>query len=204
MGYSARISNGATPSRENAAFWNEGTVGWLNSGKINDEIVYEADQFITKLAVKQTSVQAVVENDLLIAITGEGQTRGRVAICKTSATINQHLASISLNHEQLNYEYVFYWLTSQYERIRFESEEGGSTKAAITCASIAAYPLPIPPVEEQMKIASFVSQQRARLDKLVERAFDQITLLQERRTALISAAVTGKIDVRGLAEAEAA
>jgi len=196
LGYSAKIANGATPSRDNASFWSDGSIGWLNSGKVNDEVIYEADQFITKLAVRQTSVQSVQEGDLLIAITGEGQTRGRVAICKLRATINQHLAAIALNRAKFNSEYMFLWLTSKYERIRFESEEGGSTKAAITCADIAEYPVPIPPIGEQIEIVSYVERKRRSLDKLMENAAQQTMLLEERRTAIISAAVTGKIDLR--------
>lgn len=196
LGYSARIANGATPSRETPAYWENGTIGWLNSGKINDVVITEADQFITKRAVSETSVQPVVENDLLIAITGEGQTRGRVAICKISATINQHLASIRIHDGELNQDFLFFWLTAQYDRIRFESSEGGSTKAAITCASIAAYPVPIPPMDEQIEIVAHLEKNRKRLDEVEALASEQITLLQERRTAMISAAVTGKIDVR--------
>ena len=196
LGYFAKISNGATPSRENLAYWTDGTIGWLNSSKVNDIFIYNADQFISPLAVSQTSVKTVNANDIVMAITGEGQTRGRVAICKTSATINQHLASISIRDAFLDYNYLFYWLTSAYERIRFESTGAGSTKGAITCSDIVSYPLPIPPLTEQFKIVAYIRNAEEKFNTLLQLATEQITLLQERRTALISAAVTGKIDVR--------
>jgi type I restriction enzyme, S subunit len=196
LSYHARISNGATPSRDNMLFWENGTVGWLNSSKVNDDVIEEADQFITEFALSKTSVKPVTKGDLVMAITGEGQTRGRVAICNITATINQHLASISICDKLLNHEFLYLWLEGNYERIRYESEGAGSTKGAITCSEIGAFPAILPPLEEQEQIICYVTERKKKFDGLVRRAISAIELMQERRTALISAAVTGKIDVR--------
>lgn len=196
LSYHASVSNGATPSRENILFWENGTIGWLNSSKVNDETIEEADQFITELALSKTSVKPVTKGDLVIAITGEGQTRGRVAICNIAATINQHLASISIYDKALKHEFLYLWLEGNYERIRYESEGAGSTKGAITCSEIGSFPAIIPPLEEQDQIVSYVKERKLKFDNLVRNAISAIELMQERRTALISAAVTGKIDVR--------
>ena len=197
LGYCASVGNGATPSRDNLNFWKDGSISWLNSSKINDVIIHEADQFITPLAKLKTSVHPVQKNDILMAITGEGQTRGRVAICKLDATINQHLACIRITNEELGYEYLYYWLNSNYERIRFESSGAGSTKGAITCGNITSYPVLIPPKKEQQEIVEYLKEKNEVFDTLMNSAEQAIQLMQERRTALISAAVTGKIDVRG-------
>lgn len=202
LGYYANISNGATPSRENPAFWEGGNIGWLNSSKVNDVRITEAEQFITPSALSQTSVQPVTSEDLVMAITGEGQTRGRVAICLTSATINQHLAAISIIDRALNFEFLFYFLTSQYERIRHESSGAGSTKGAITCGDIVSFPLTVPPEKEQRAIVGYVTEVEGKFESLIKLANDQVDLLQERRSALISAAVTGKIDVRNWTSSE--
>jgi type I restriction enzyme S subunit len=196
LGYYSKISNGATPSRDNMDYWDGGSIGWLNSSKVNDICITKAEQFITKLALNQTSVQKVCKNDLVIAITGEGQTRGRVAICLINATINQHLASISIIDPTLSRNFLFYWLQSQYERIRHESSGAGSTKGAITCRDIVSYPLPIPPVSEQHKAVKFIKKVDKKFNALITNSKEQVNLLIERRTAIISAAVTGKIDVR--------
>lgn len=196
LSYHARVSNGATPSRDNMLFWENGTIGWLNSSKVNDEVIEEADQFITELALSRTSVKPVTKGDLVMAITGEGQTRGRVAICNITATINQHLASISICDKLLNHRFLYLWLEGNYERIRYESEGAGSTKGAITCSEIGAFPAILPPLEEQEQIICYVTERKKKFDGLVRKAISAIELMQERRTALISAAVTGKIDVR--------
>lgn len=199
LGYYAKVSNGATPSRENLDYWNDGSVAWLNSSKVNDVYIKEADQFITRLAVLKTGVQKVSKFDLVMAITGEGQTRGRVAICLMDATINQHLASISIKDKTLHYEFLFYWLSIFYERIRYESSGAGSTKGAITCSDIMSFPIVIPSHVEQIEIINQCKIYETKLDNLLNRASQQIGLLRERRAALISAAVTGKIDVREVA-----
>ena len=196
LGYYAKVSNGATPSRENLDYWNDGSVAWLNSSKVNDVYIKEADQFITRLAVLKTGVQKVSKFDLVMAITGEGQTRGRVAICLMDATINQNLASISIKDKTLHYEFLFYWLSIFYERIRYESSGAGSTKGAITCSDIMSFPIVIPSHVEQIEIINQCKIYETKLDNLLNRASQQIGLLRERRAALISAAVTGKIDVR--------
>ncbi len=196
LGYHAKISNGATPSRENMAFWEKGNIAWLNSSKVNDVRITKADQFITAIALNQTSVRQVKKHDIVIAITGEGQTRGRVAICMIDATINQHLAAISITDKLLNFEFLFYYLVSQYERIRYESSGAGSTKGAITCADIISFPIVIPSEKEQLEINNYIVNTGNKLDSLIQLAVDQVKLLAERRSALISAAVTGKIDVR--------
>lgn len=195
--YFAVVSNGATPNRENTAFWENGNIGWLNSSKVNDQVIENADQFITDLAVLKTSVKHVKENDLVMAITGEGQTRGRVAVCKISATINQHLASISITNSDLSHEFLYVWLVANYERIRYESNGAGSTKGAITCTDIESFPVVVPPIDEQFEILTLIKNESLKFDQMETKAVSAIELMQERRTALISAAVTGKIDVRG-------
>ena len=196
LGYYAKITNGATPSRENMSYWTDGSIGWLNSSKVNDVYITEANQFITPLAVSKTSVQKVEPDDLVMAITGEGQTRGRVAICTIEATINQHLAAISLTSSEISYKYLFHYLVSQYERIRYESAGAGSTKGAITCGDIASFPVPVPSNKGQDEIVLYIEQKVSKFDILINLASEQVRLATERRTALISAAVTGKIDVR--------
>jgi type I restriction enzyme S subunit len=194
--YLSKVSNGATPNRDTGDYWNGGTIGWLNSSKVNDVYIENADQYITELALKVTSVQAVKPNDILMAITGEGQTRGRVAISKIDATINQHLAAISITQKELDPEFLHFWLTSQYGRIRYESSGAGSTKGAITCSDICGFPVPVPPHEEQLAIVSNIKSKTKLFDGLLEETNRSILLLNEHRTSLISAAVTGKIDVR--------
>lgn len=132
-----------------------------------------------------------------MAITGEGKTRGMVTITEIEATISQHIAFMEPRSCALISSYLHDWLSANYERVRHDSADWGSTKAAITCADIRAYPLPLPPIDEQNKICQFIEEKSSLFDDLTLAADENVNLLQERRSALISAAVTGKIDLRG-------
>lgn len=197
VGWCCQVGNGCTPSRDNMDYWSEGTYPWLNSGKVNDGYIISAEQFVTVTALKECSLPKVPAGSIVMAITGEGKTRGSIAITGIDTTLSQHLAFITVTSKKLSPMYLRIWLESQYQRIRFESEGWGSTKAAITCSDIKSYPLPEPPLNEQLKIVEYVGERSKTFDLLIQKSESMISVLQERRTALISAAVTGKIDLRG-------
>ncbi|HCD1469936.1 TPA: restriction endonuclease subunit S, partial [Enterobacter hormaechei] len=139
----------------------------------------------------------VKKGSVIIAITGEGKTRGTSALLMMDATINQHIAYMTpLSKNKILPEYLHLWLQSKYDQIRFESSGGGSTKAAITCSDVKKYIIPLPPLNEQKVIVADVEEKKRCFNTLVMHCEQQISLLKERRSALISAAVTGKIDVR--------
>ncbi|WP_421202982.1 restriction endonuclease subunit S [Aeromonas enteropelogenes] len=197
VGWCCQVGNGCTPSRDNMDYWSEGTYPWLNSGKVNDGYIISAEQFVTVTALKECSLPKVPAGSIVMAITGEGKTRGSVAMTGIDTTLSQHLAFITVTSTKISPMYLCVWLESQYQRIRFESEGWGSTKAAITCSDIKSYPLPEPPLNEQSKIVEYVGERSKTFDLLIQKSESMISVLQERRTALISAAVTGKIDLRG-------
>lgn len=197
VGWNCMVGNGSTPSRDKIEYWEDGHFPWLNSSKVNLARVQEADQFVTKKALKECALPIVKPGSVLMAITGEGKTRGTVTITDIEVTINQHVAFIWPISGMLLSGYLHDWLSANYSRIRHESADWGSTKAAITCSDIRAYPIPLPPKEEQEDICNFIASKSAFFSNLMTVAEESVGLLQECRSALISAAVTGKIDVRG-------
>ena len=117
-------------------------------------------------------------------------------VLRIEATINQHLAFIRPTRTQSDAEYIRYGLHAAYRFLRDESGGGGSTKGALTCDQVGNVSIPFPPLSEQRAIAAFLDCEAAALDALAAKVRDAIDRLKELRTALISAAVTGKIDVR--------
>jgi type I restriction enzyme S subunit len=197
VGWQCIVGNGCTPARDNQGYWDDGHYPWLNSSKVNLERVVEADQFVTSQALKECALPIVKPGSVLMAITGEGKTRGMVTITEIEATINQHVAFIEPRGSELLPTFLHDWLKANYSRLPHDSADWGSTKAAITCSDIRAYPLPLPPLAEQEAICQFVDSKSSLIDELIFSADENVSLLYERRSALISAAVTGKIDVRG-------
>ncbi|HDW8036325.1 restriction endonuclease subunit S [Yersinia enterocolitica] len=204
IGWLCNVGNGCTPSRENALFWQNGSYPWLNSSKVNDERVLTADQLVTPKALSECSLPKVRKGSVIMAITGEGKTRGTSALMMIDATINQHVAYITpRTTNKILPEFIHLWLQSKYQQIRTISAGWGSTKAAITCSDVKSYPIPIPPIKEQLEIIKAIEKEKNNFSNLLCICEKQIELLQERRTALISAAVTGKIDVRDWVAPEA-
>jgi len=197
IGWMCNVGNGCTPSRENTLYWQNGSYPWLNSSKVNDERILTSEQFVTTKALYECSLPIVKKGSVIMAITGEGKTRGTSALMMINATINQHVAYITPRaKDKISPEFIHLWLQSKYQQIRTSSEGWGSTKAAITCSDVKCYPIPVPPLKEQAEIVRAIEEKKTIFTNLLLSCEKEIEILQERRTALISAAVTGKIDVR--------
>lgn len=194
----AAVGNGSTPSRSNTAYWLTGTIPWLNSGCVNAEIVTAPDQFVTEVALRECHLPIVKANSVLIAITGQGKTRGKSALLTFDSTINQHLAYITPTSTGATTVPAFLReaLTAGYAELRRISDDAGSTKGALTCEAVRLFPIPVPPVDEQTTILSTLAERLRGIQGSSGRAQREIALLNELRTRLIADVVTGKVDVR--------
>jgi type I restriction enzyme S subunit len=192
----ARIGNGSTPSRDNPLYWEDGDYPWLNSSVVNQEAITGADQFVTALALRECHLPKIAPPAVLIGITGQGRTRGMASTLLFEATINQHVAYLKPYSDRAEVGFLRRVFDMAYPFLRSESDGGGSTKGAITCEQIANLKIPVPPLPEQAAIAAYLDVETAKLDALVAKIEEAVERLQEYRTALITAAVTGKIDVR--------
>jgi type I restriction enzyme S subunit len=196
LGHFSAIGNGSTPSRDEPLYWVDGTYPWLTSGKINEEIISSANEFVTPRTLRECHLPRIPAGSLLVAITGEGQTRGRAALLQIESTISQHLAYVTPRGPRLNANYLRRVFQSCYDWLRAESSGSGSTRAALTCDFLKSIRVAIPPSAEQHAVVALLDRETARIDALVAKVHDGIQRLQELRTTLVSAAVTGKIDVR--------
>lgn len=192
----ARIGNGSTPSRDNPLYWEDGDYPWLNSSVVNQEAISGADEFVTALALRECHLPKISPPAVLIGITGQGRTRGMASTLLFEATINQHVAYLKPYSDRADTGFLRRVFDMAYQFLRSESDGGGSTKGAITCEQIANLKIPVPDLPEQAAIAAYVDAETAKLDALVAKVEEAVERLQEYRTALITAAVTGKIDVR--------
>lgn len=199
IGMNARIGNGSTPAREELRYWSGGTVPWLNSSHVNNEEITEADQFVTDAAYRECHLPMVAPGSVLVGLTGQGKTRGMASVLLKHATINQHLAYITPTSGQLQGRFLQRVLTSAYGFLRELSDENGSTKGGLTCGTLRKVRIPLPPPSEQQAIADDLQKKCGDIDALVAKANAITDTLREYRSALITDAVTGKIDARGAA-----
>ena len=191
----AAVGNGSTPSRGNAAYWARDGTPWLNSSVVNKDEINAAEQFVTPVAIQECHLPLVSKGSVLVAITGQGKTRGRSVVLSIDATVNQHLAYITPKKSLLNPWFLRWTLFAAYEFLRSISDDTGGTKGALTCRDISDLSVPIPPIDEQRAIAAHIERKCSILKELTGAAERMLSLLIERRSTLINAAVLGQIDV---------
>jgi type I restriction enzyme S subunit len=190
------ITNGSTPLKDNPSYWTGGTYPWMNSSVVNADEVTEPSELITQEALKRCHLPIVPARSVLIALTGQGKTRGKATVLRMEATINQHLAAIICDSEHFDSEFVFWALTAQYGALRMVSEGQGGTKGALTCEELGRFKLPKPPVQAQKDIARRLYQETQQIDALILHTKRESTALLELRQTTITDAVLGRINVR--------
>jgi type I restriction enzyme S subunit len=200
LSYLCSIETGATPDRGEPKYW-DGSIPWIKTGEISWKPIFESEEFISEEALANSAAKIAKPGTLMMAMYGQGVTRGRVAILRISASFNQACAAISFG-PRLSTEYGRYFFMAAYDHIRDGGNE--TSQMNLSAGFIAKIKLPVPPVEEQMEIVHHLDAATASLDALSAKASRGIVLLKERRNALISAAVTGKVDVRQAVQQEQA
>jgi type I restriction enzyme, S subunit len=196
----AKVGNGSTPSRGNPGYWATSGYPWLNSSTVNQRVIQNANQFVTEIALKECHLPRIKPGSVLIAITGQGKTRGTSAILGLEATINQHIAFITPKSNILSSDFLQMALSGAYKYLRSISDDSGSTKGALTCEDLKHFRIAFPPREEQDVLVQTIRAQVSETDATIEKIEGDIALLREYNTRLIADVVTGKLDVRINAE----
>lgn len=192
VGYYASLNTGATPSRDKSEYWG-GDIPWVKTGEVRYTTISTTEETITLEGVRNSSVKISPPGTLIMAMYGQGVTRGRVAILGTEATYNQACVAISPN-EKLNVEYLRYFYIAAYDQLR--NIGNLTSQMNLNADLVKKFKILKPPIEEQAQIVSQLDKKTKALNELETETKRSVELLNERRSSLISAAVTGKIDVR--------
>lgn len=196
--------------KQSASFMTSGPRGWsdfiidnghaifLQSGDLNNELglnLAKAKKVSPPDGAEGQRTQLQMD-DVVVCITGANT--GRVALVTeldSTVYINQHLSLIRPVVEKVSSKYLAYFLSSEAGSRYYALEQYG-LKEGLSLKNVAETPLILPPLSEQTTIEKYLDKALAKLSNLVTSVEESISLLKERRTSLISAAVTGKIDVR--------
>ena len=190
----SEIGNGSTPSIEKPEYWEGGIYPWLNSSVVGERPVKEPSRLVTEDALKECHLPKITPPALLVAITGQGKTRGRSTVLEFEATINQHLAFVKPINTRASCHYLSYVLDTAYAFLRSDSDGAGSTRGAITCEQLGNFRVPLPPLKEQSEILRYFEKRFRHYSELENTTRQSIELLWERRSAVIAAAVTGQLE----------
>ena len=164
----------------------------MSSGEVNNRLITDTTEKITPHALENSNAKLLPINSVMIALNGQGRTKGMAAILQISASCNQSLAAIICNSRKLHYFYLYHYLRSRYKEIR--GLVGDDERDGLNLEIVRSLPIYLPPLPEQFSIATFLDRETARIDALIEKKERQIELLKEKRAALISHAITKGLD----------
>ncbi len=152
----ADVGQGGTPSRLEMKYWN-GTIPWLRSGELLNNRITDSKEKITKLGLEKSSTQLCPKGTILMAMTGQGLTRGRTAFLEIEACANQSCAHIINKSQDIMTEYLWLFLQSRYWIVR--SIHHGSGQPGINTTLIKQLDVLVPPLDEQKQIIQKINQE---------------------------------------------
>ncbi|MGI2881895.1 restriction endonuclease subunit S [Vibrio furnissii] len=193
--WKTRTTSGGTPTTSKyELYYEDGKIPWIRTTDLNNDVLIDTPIRITSKAVADTACSLLPTDSILLAMYGGAGSIGKHSLLKFVSTINQAVCGI-LPNENFSSEYLhrFYEFYRPFWMI---GAAGTRKDPNIGQDDIKEGKILLPPRNEQFEIAQYIEQMQAQFDLLTVKAERAIELMQERRTALISAAVTGKIDVR--------
>ena len=161
----ASVTSGGTPSRSNSEYW-DGNIPWVTTSLVDFNVIQTAEEFITQDGLKNSSAKLFPKNTILMAMYGQGITRGKVAILGIEATTNQACCAIKLNNS-FDTHFIFQNLMNRYEEIRDLSNDGGQKN--LSAGIIKEIEVVSPSKEEQTKIATFLSTVDEKISQLSQK-----------------------------------
>jgi type I restriction enzyme S subunit len=183
IGDFASVSSGGTPNRKVADYW-DGDIPWVTTTLINGGNICYANEFITAKGLDSSSAKMCKAGSILIAMYGQGKTRGKAGVLTINASINQACAAIDINTKNSK-EYILQTLNYMYEEIRELSNSGGQEN--LSSGIIKSIKIPLPPEQEQIAIANALSD----VDALLTELENIIAKKQAIKTATMQQLLTG-------------
>jgi type I restriction enzyme, S subunit len=192
LGEFAEVFVGTTPSRSAPELW-EGDVPWVSSGEVAFCRIHQTRETISPAAV--TSADRLhPPGTVLLAMIGEGKTRGQAAILDVAATHNQNSAAIRLDSQFCTPEWLFYVLMARYQETRRAGS--GAQQPALNRARVQALSIPLPPLEDQGRLVEDIERQLSLSDTLtdgINRACRRSAVL---RRSILEEAFSGRLVVQ--------
>jgi type I restriction enzyme S subunit len=148
LGDHAPTTSGTTPSRSNKAYWSPAEIPWIKTGEVAFAPITQTDEAVSRKALDECSLILLPPKTVLVAMYGQGKTRGQSAILEVQATTNQACFAI-LPNETWTPEFLYLWLMVNYQNLRSLSEGRGGNQANLNGAMLKSLQVPAPSLTEQ-------------------------------------------------------
>ena len=193
LGKIATVETGKTPLRSNKQFWDNGTINWATTTEVNETYIVSTNEKITNQAVAELKMKILPINTILLAMYGQGKTRGKVALLRIESTINQAFASIKPN-KNYSTNFIFNYLDKSYEKIRDLSH--GSNQDNLNLDIVKALQIPLPPLKEQEKIAEILTT----WDEAITKQTELLEAKELQKKALMQKLLSGEVRFDGFSD----
>lgn len=150
------VKSGSTPNRNRNEYWKDGTIPWIKTTEIKENHIYSSEEYITELAAKECRLTRMPKGTILVAMYGQGQTRGRTAKLMVDATINQACAALVKKKDNINVDFVWHFLMISYEQLR--SLGRGGNQPNLNKSLVENFEILIPDISFQTKFADIVTK----------------------------------------------
>jgi type I restriction enzyme S subunit len=186
------VGTGTTPSRANAGFYESGSIPWIMSGAVNLPFVDEASEFVTELALQETTLRLYPKGTLILALYGEGKTRGMVSELRIEATVNQALGTLVFFDSAISIQpFVKVFLTSNYVQLRRQA--AGGMQPNLNLGIVKQIVIPLPPISEQAPIVAEVASRVSQIDAAETSIEHDLLRADLLRQSILKQAFEGKL-----------
>ena len=192
LGDITTTGSGATPSRNNPEYY-QGTFPWVKTGELQDNIIYGTEEHVSEAALRETSLKRLPINSLLVAMYGQGQTRGRTGLLAVEATTNQACFAILPNPKTFEPSFLQWWFRHNYHRLRDQTEGRGGNQPNLNGELLKAECIGLPPLAEQKRIAAELAGQMADVARLRAGLLEQCKELVAYPATLLRQAFAGEL-----------
>jgi type I restriction enzyme S subunit len=194
--FAAQLESGHTPSRTVPEYWENTTIPWVTLNDVgflkDHDYIFEPKNYINELGIAHSSARLLPKDTVILS---RDATVGRCGILGRPMATSQHFVNW-ICRDELIPTYLLLVFRGPMQR-EFARLTMGATIGTIGMPDVNSFRIPLPSIDEQRHVVSHIYGETAKIDALVAKIRENIAKLCEYRTALISAAVTGKIDVRG-------
>lgn len=160
----ARIGSGGTPSRRVAAYYQDGRIPWVKTTEVRNTIVMDTEEHLTEYGLANSSARLYPAGSLIVAMYGQGATRGRTAKLGIAAATNQACCVLFDLNARVATDFLWFYLMSQYDRLR--SLASGNNQPNLNAEMVASYPVALPPLNVQLKMVRQLDEARRRSEAL--------------------------------------
>lgn len=162
------LGSGGTPSRNRPQYYT-GSIPWVKTGEVLNNEIFETEEHITEDAIANSGAKLYPKGSLIIAMYGQGETRGRTAKLGTDATTNQACAVLHhIDNSVVSTDYLWYYLQGRYDDLR--SLASGNNQPNLNAGKIKEYDVVVPPMDIQNEIVAHIKEQKVLAKQLKQEA----------------------------------